>query len=207
MSNNNTHSATTADLPSSGGVRGRLLIFAAPSGAGKSTLVQYVMSHGLNTHFSISTTTRAPRGTEQHGKEYYFVTTDQFNEHIRRGDFVEYEEVYTGRMYGTLRSEVESRLDAGQNVVFDVDVNGGMNIKRLYGDQALSIFIMPPSIDELRRRLIGRATDAPEVIDQRIERAEYEISQADRFDRIVVNDGLEQAKQEILKIVTDFLCA
>ena len=186
--------------------RGRLLIFAAPSGAGKSTLVQYVMSQGLNTHFSISTTTRAPRGTEQHGKEYYFVTIDEFNEHIRRGDFVEYEEVYTGRMYGTLKSEVEGRLEAGQNVMFDVDVNGGMNIKRQYGDQALSIFIMPPSIDELRRRLVGRATDAPEVIDQRIERAEYEISQARNFDRIVVNDDLEQAKQEILNIVKQFIC-
>ncbi|MBQ8675124.1 MAG: guanylate kinase [Bacteroidaceae bacterium] len=186
--------------------RGRLLIFAAPSGAGKSTLVQYVMSQGLNTHFSISTTTRAPRGTEQHGKEYYFVSIDEFNEHIRRGDFVEFEEVYTGRFYGTLKSEVESRLEAGQNVVFDVDVNGGMNIKRQYSDQALSIFIMPPSIDELRNRLVHRATDAPEVIEQRIQRAEYEISQARNFDRIVVNDDLDRAKQEVLTIVKQFIC-
>ena len=185
--------------------RGRLLIFAAPSGAGKSTLVQYVMSQGLNTHFSISTTTRAPRGTEQHGKEYYFVTIDEFNEHIRRGDFVEYEEVYTGRMYGTLKSEVEGRLEAGQNVMFDVDVNGGMNIKRQYGDQALSIFIMPPSIDELRRRLVGRATDAPEVINDRIARAEYELSFAPQFDTIVVNDDLETAKAEALQKIKDFL--
>ncbi|MBQ9176484.1 MAG: guanylate kinase [Bacteroidaceae bacterium] len=186
--------------------RGRLLIFAAPSGAGKSTLVQYVMSQGLNTHFSISTTTRAPRGTEQHGKEYYFVSIDEFNEHIRRGDFVEFEEVYTGRFYGTLKSEVESRLEAGQNVVFDVDVNGGMNIKRQYSDQALSIFIMPPSIDELRNRLVHRATDVPEVIEQRIQRAEYEISQARNFDRIVVNDDLDRAKQEVLTIVKKFIC-
>ena len=197
---------TSACLPSFGGVRGRLLIFAAPSGAGKSTLVQYIMSQGLNTHFSISSTTRPPRGTEQHGKEYYFLTVDEFNQHIRQDDFVEYEEVYTGRFYGTLKSEVESRLKAGQNVVFDVDVNGGMNIKRQYGSQALSIFIMPPSIDELRNRLIHRATDAPEVIEQRISRAEYEISQAHNFDHIVVNDDLEQAKQEVLNIVTQFLC-
>ncbi len=187
------------------GKRGKLLIFAAPSGTGKSTIVGFLMQQGLNTHFSISTTTRAPRGNEQHGKEYFFITPEEFREHIQRNDFVEYEEVYTDRFYGTLKSQVENQLNEGQNVVFDVDVNGGMNIKKSYGDQALSIFIMPPSIDELRLRLTSRGTDAPEVIEQRIARAEYEISQAGNFDKTVVNDNLQTAEEEVLSLVKDFL--
>ena len=187
------------------GKRGKLLIFAAPSGTGKSTIVGFLMQQGLNTHFSISTTTRAPRGNEQHGKEYFFITPEEFREHIQRNDFVEYEEVYTGRFYGTLKSQVENQLNEGQNVVFDVDVNGGMNIKKSYGDQALSIFIMPPSIDELRLRLTNRGTDAPEVIEQRIARAEYEISQAGNFDKTVVNDDLQTAEEEVLALVKEFL--
>ncbi len=187
------------------GKRGKLLIFAAPSGTGKSTIVGFLMQQGLNTHFSISTTTRAPRGNEQHGKEYFFITPEEFREHIQRNDFVEYEEVYTDRFYGTLKSQVENQLNDGQNVVFDVDVNGGMNIKKSYGDQALSIFIMPPSINELRLRLTNRGTDAPEVIEQRIARAEYEISQAGNFDKTVVNDDLQTAEEEVLAIVKDFL--
>ena len=187
------------------GKRGKLLIFAAPSGTGKSTIVGFLMQQGLNTHFSISTTTRAPRGNEQHGKEYFFITPEEFREHIQRNDFVEYEEVYTDRFYGTLKSQVENQLNEGQNVVFDVDVNGGMNIKKSYGDQALSIFIMPPSIDELRLRLTNRGTDAPEVIEQRIARAEYEISQAENFDKTVVNDNLQTAEEEVLALVKEFL--
>ncbi len=187
------------------GKRGKLLIFAAPSGTGKSTIVGFLMQQGLNTHFSISTTTRAPRGNEQHGKEYFFITPEEFREHIQRNDFVEYEEVYTDRFYGTLKSQVENQLNEGQNVVFDVDVNGGMNIKKSYGDQALSIFIMPPSIDELRLRLTSRGTDAPEVIEQRIARAEYEISQAGNFDKTVVNDNLQTAEEEVLSLVKEFL--
>ncbi len=187
------------------GRRGKLLIFAAPSGTGKSTIIDFLMRQGLNTHFSISTTTRAPRGNERHGKEYFFISPDEFRQHIGNGDFVEYEEVYKDRFYGTLKSQVESQLSAGQNVVFDIDVNGAVNIKKTYGDQALSIFIMPPGIDELRRRLTGRGTDTSEVIEQRLARAEYEISQAPHFDRTVVNDNLQTAETEVLNIVKEFL--
>ncbi len=185
--------------------RGKLLIFAAPSGTGKSTIIGFLMQQGLNMHFSISTTTRAPRGNEQNGKEYFFITLEEFREHIRQNHFVEYEEVYSDRFYGTLRSQVETQLEHGENVVFDVDVNGGMNIKHIYGTQALSIFIMPPSIAELRKRLETRGTDSQEVIEQRIARAEYEISQAKHFDKIVVNDDLATAKAEVLAIVKEFL--
>lgn len=186
--------------------RGKLIIFSAPSGTGKSTIISWLMQfEELRLAFSISCTSRQPRGTEQNGVEYFFLTPEEFRERIANDEFVEYEEVYEGRFYGTLKSQVERQLEEGQNVVFDVDVNGGMRIKQFYGDQALSIFIQPPSIDELRRRLEGRGTDAPEVIDQRIARAEYEMSQAHNFDRIVVNDVLETAEHEALAIVKDFL--
>ena len=157
--------------------------------------------------FSISCTSRPPRGTEQNGVEYFFLTPNEFRQKIADDEFVEYEEVYEGRFYGTLKSQVERQLEAGQNVVFDVDVNGGMRIKQFYGERALSLFIQPPSIAELRRRLEGRATDAPEVIEQRIARAEYEMSQAKHFDRIVVNDDLPTAEQEALDIIVNFLKA
>ncbi|MCR4770364.1 MAG: guanylate kinase [Bacteroidaceae bacterium] len=185
--------------------RGKLLIFCAPSGTGKSTIIDFLMKKGLNLHFSISTTTRAPRGQERNGVEYFFITPEEFREHIAKDDFVEYEEVYENRFYGTLKSQVEHQLEEGQNVVFDVDVNGGMRIKQHYGDQAMSVFIMPPSIDELRRRLEHRATDAPKVIQQRISRAEYEISQAVNFDKQVVNDNLDIAEEKVLSLVADFL--
>ena len=204
--NSHTNSApsnTTSPLLGRG--RGRLLIFCAPSGTGKSTLIQYLMQQGLNLHFSISTTTRAPRGTEKDGVEYFFITPDEFRRHILNGDFVEFEEVYTDKYYGTLKSQVESQLDEGQNIVFDVDVNGGMRIKQHYGEQALALFIMPPSIETLRQRLEARGTDAPDIIDQRIARAEYEISQAPHFDRQIVNDDLETAKREVLEAVRQFL--
>jgi len=185
---------------------GKLIIFSAPSGSGKSTIINWLMAHQeLQMTFSISCTSRPPRGTEQNGVEYFFLTPDEFRRKIAADEFVEYEEVYEGRFYGTLKTQVEHQLAAGQNVVFDVDVNGGMRIKQYYGERALSLFIQPPSIAELRRRLEGRATDAPEVIDQRIARAEYEMSQAQHFDRIVVNDDLQTAEQEALDAITAFL--
>ena len=188
-------------------VSGKLLIFSAPSGSGKSTIINWLMQEHpeLNMHFSISCTSRAPRGQEQNGVEYFFLTPDEFREKIQNDEFVEYEEVYTDRYYGTLKSQVEKQLAAGENVVFDVDVHGAMNIKKVYGDRALSLFIQPPSIEELRRRLNGRGTDAPEVIEQRIARAEYELTFAEKFDTIVINDDLETAKQEALDKLQAFL--
>jgi guanylate kinase len=159
----------------------------------------------LKLYFSISCTSRAPRGTEQNGVEYFFLTPEEFREKISRDEFLEYEEVYENRFYGTLKQQVERQREAGQNVVFDVDVKGGVNIKKYYGDEALSLFIQPPSVDELRRRLVGRATDTPEAIEQRLAKAEYELTFATQFDHVIVNDDLEQAKQETLKIVKDFL--
>ena len=184
-------------------MKGKLIIFSAPSGTGKSTIINWLMQEHseLKMAFSISCTSRAPRGTERNGVEYFFLTPDEFRSRIEAGEFLEYEEVYTDRYYGTLKSQVERQCDAGQNVVFDVDVKGGCNIKQHYGDKALSIFIMPPSVDELRRRLESRATDAPEVIDQRIARAEFEIGFADKFDKVVVNDDLDKAKKEVLGII------
>jgi guanylate kinase len=161
----------------------------------------------LNLAFSISCTSRAPRGTEQNGVEYFFLTPEEFRERIENDEFLEYEEVYEGRFYGTLKAQVERQLEAGQNVVFDVDVKGGVNIKKFYGDEALSIFIQPPSIAELRRRLENRGTDAPEVIDQRIARAEFELTFADKFDTVVVNDNLAQAESDALTLIEDFLSA
>lgn len=188
-------------------MKGKLIIFSAPSGTGKSTIINWLMQEHseLKMAFSISCTSRAPRGTERNGVEYFFLTPDEFRSRIEAGEFLEYEEVYTDRYYGTLKSQVERQCDAGQNVVFDVDVKGGCNIKQHYGDKALSIFIMPPSVDELRRRLESRATDAPEVIDQRIARAEFEIGFADKFDKVVVNDDLDKAKNEVLGIIEKFL--
>jgi len=186
---------------------GKLIIFSAPSGTGKSTIINWLMQdhRELGLAFSISCTSRQPRGTEQHGVEYFFLSPEEFRRRIADGEFLEYEEVYADRYYGTLKSQVERQLQAGQNVVFDVDVKGGCNIKEYYGDRALSIFIMPPSVDELRKRLVGRNTDAPEVIEQRIARAKFEIEFADRFDRVVVNDNLEMAKQEALRLIAEFL--
>ena len=187
-------------------MKGKLIIFSAPSGTGKSTIINWLMQEHPELHmaFSISCTSRAPRGTEQDGVEYFFLTPDEFRTKIENGEFLEYEEVYTDRFYGTLKSQVEKQQEAGQNVVFDVDVKGGCNIKRHYGDKALSIFIQPPSVAELRRRLEARATDAPEVIDQRVARAEYELGFASQFDRVVVNDDLETAKADALAVIKEF---
>ena len=155
--------------------------------------------------FSISCTSRAPRGTEQNGVEYFFLTPEEFRQRIENDEFLEYEEVYQDRFYGTLKAQVERQLEAGQNVVFDVDVKGGVNIKKYYGEKALSIFIQPPSIEELRRRLEGRGTDAPEVIDQRIARAAFELTFADKFDTVIVNDKLEQAEADALSLIEAFV--
>lgn len=189
-------------------MEGKLIIFAAPSGSGKSTIINNIMENegeALNLHFSISATSRAPRGAEQNGVEYFFLTPDEFRQKIADDAFVEYEEVYPDKFYGTLKSQVDKQLADGENVVFDVDVNGAMNIKKLYGNRALSVFIQPPSIEELRRRLENRATDAPEVIEQRIERAKYELAQAEHFDEVVINDNLEIAQVEARALVEDFL--
>lgn len=200
-----TNVAESAPLPGRG--RGRLLIFSAPSGSGKSTIVQWLMNKHpeLNMHFSISCTTREPRGTEQNGVEYFFLTPAEFKEKIAHNEFVEYEEVYTDKFYGTLKSQVTKQTAAGENVVFDVDVKGGCNIKQQYGAQALSVFIQPPSVEELRRRLVGRATDAPEVIEQRLAKAEYELTFAPKFDVVVVNDDLDKAEADTLAIIEKFL--
>lgn len=186
---------------------GRLLIFSAPSGSGKSTIINWLMTEHpeLNLAFSISCTSRAPRGTEQHGVEYFFLTPDEFRRRIAQNEFLEYEEVYADRFYGTLKSQVDRQLEAGQNVVFDVDVKGGCNIKKFYGDRALSLFIQPPSVDELRNRLNKRATDAPEVIEDRIARATYELTFASKFDRTIINDNLERAEQDVCLAVKSFL--
>ena len=184
---------------------GKLIIFSAPSGSGKSTIINYLLKQHLNLAFSISATSRAPRGTEQHGVEYFFLTPDEFRRRIAAGDFLEYEEVYPDRFYGTLKEQVERQLADGQNVVFDVDVVGGCNIKQFYGERALSVFIQPPSVEELRKRLVGRGTDAPEVIESRIAKAEYELGFASKFDTVIVNDDLETAQAEALKVIQDFL--
>jgi guanylate kinase len=186
-------------------MQNKLIIFSAPSGSGKSTLINYLLTRVPNLSFSISCTSRAPRGQEQHGREYYFLSPEEFRERIARDEFLEYEEVYTDKFYGTLKSEVERLSSAGKIVIFDVDVKGGVNIKKYYGDRALSVFIQPPSIEALRARLVGRATDAPEVIETRLQRAELELSLAPQFDRIVVNDDLEAAKAEVLRVVREFL--
>jgi len=188
-------------------MKGKLIIVSAPSGSGKSTIVQWLMREHpeLNLAFSISCTSRAPRGTEQNGVEYFFLSPEEFREKINNNEFLEYEEVYTDRFYGTLKQQVERQREAGQNVVFDVDVKGGINIKRHYGSEAMSLFIQPPSVEELRRRLEGRATDTPEAIEQRLAKAEYEMTFAPQFDHIVVNDDLETAKQQTLRLVETFL--
>ena len=184
---------------------GKLVIFSAPSGSGKSTIINYLLKQPLRLRFSISATSRAPRGTEQDGVEYYFLSPAAFRERIKAGDFLEYEEVYPDKFYGTLKSEVERILATGDNVIFDVDVVGGCHIKEFYGNRALSLFIQPPSLDELRRRLESRGTDAPEVIESRLAKAEYELSFAPRFDAVVVNDDLARAEEEVLRRIQNFL--
>ncbi len=187
--------------------RGKLIIVSAPSGSGKSTIVQWLMNEHPELHlaFSVSCTSRAPRGTEQNGVEYFFLSAEEFRQRIAADEFLEYEEVYENRFYGTLKEQVDRQRNAGQNVVFDVDVKGGCNIKKYYGDEALSLFIQPPSVDELRKRLEGRGTDTPEAIETRLAKASYELTFAPQFDRIIVNDDLETAKAEALTVVGEFV--
>ena len=189
------------------GESGRLLIVSAPSGSGKSTIVNYLMKEHpeFRLAYSVSATRRPPRGEERNGVEYYFLTEEEFRRHIKAGDFLEYEEVYEGRFYGTLKSQVDEKLAAGLNVVFDVDVKGGINIKRYYGDKALSVFIQPPSVEALRKRLLGRATDDMAQIEERLAKAEYEMTFASQFDRILINDDLDTAKREAVAMLREFL--
>ncbi len=185
--------------------KGKVIIFSAPSGSGKSTIINYLMTKGLNLHFSISATSRPPRGREQHGVEYFFLSPEEFRQHITAGKFLEYEEVYKDRYYGTLKEQVDKQLKAGENVVCDVDVLGGCNIKHHYGEEAISLFIQPPSINALRKRLEGRGEDSLEIIEQRIERAEFELSFAPKFDQIIINDDLATAQAETLAVIKTFL--
>ena len=187
--------------------KGKLLIFSAPSGSGKTTLLNYVMSQIPEMAFSVSATTRPPRGEEVNGKEYYFLTMDDFKQRVANGEFLEWEEVYPGRCYGTLLSVVEQMQLDGKHVAFDVDVCGAVNIKKHYGDQALFVFIQAPSIEVLRERLINRQTDSMEEIEKRVAKAAWETEFAQgKFDRTIINDDLETAKCEILTVVKEFLC-
>ncbi|HIW19005.1 MAG TPA: guanylate kinase [Candidatus Alistipes pullicola] len=184
---------------------GKIIIFSAPSGSGKSTLIGHLLKRFPQLEFSISATSRAPRGSEVNGKEYYFLTNEEFKNKVAAGEFVEWEEVYAGTCYGTLRSELKRIWDKGHVIVFDVDVKGGVNLKKIFGDDALSIFIMPPSVEELRRRLEKRGTDTPETIAKRVAKAEEEITYAPLFDKIVVNDSLETAIADATRITESFI--
>lgn len=184
---------------------GKLIIFSAPSGTGKSTIVRYLIEKDLRLQFSISATSRLPRGEEKDGVEYYFLTPDEFRARIKKEHFVEYEEVYEDNFYGTLKSEVDRILANGDNVVFDVDCVGGLAIKKIYGDRALAIFIMPPSVDELRNRLEKRGTDTPEVIQNRLDKATFEMSFAPQFDVVILNDDFDKAKRETVKLIREFI--
>lgn len=185
---------------------GRIVVISAPSGCGKSTILHRLFDGGdLDMHFSVSATNRDPRPGEVNGQHYHFLTTEQFEQAIADDCFIEYEQVYPGRFYGTLRSEIDRRTASGENVVLDIDVNGALNVKRLYGSRALLLFVQPPSIAELRKRLDTRGTDTPEVIDGRVSRAAYEIEQGRFFDVSVVNDDLDRAVAETHDIIAAFL--
>ena len=184
---------------------GKLVIFSAPSGSGKTTIVKQLLKRFPLFEFSISATSRQPRGQEQNGVDYHFMSNEEFKERVARGEFVEWEEVYAGTCYGTLKSEMERIWAKGNVIIFDVDVMGGINLKKLFGEDACSMFIMPPSVEELERRLRGRGTDTEEVIQKRIAKAEFELSKAPEFDHIVVNDVLEDAVEEATTIISNFL--
>jgi len=188
-------------------MEGKLVIISAPSGAGKTTIVRDLLERGLNLDFSVSATTRSPRGKEKDGTDYYFLSVPEFKRRIDNNEFVEWEEVYRDLLYGTLRSEVERILAAGRHVIFDVDVQGGIRLKQLYRDKALAIFVMPPSVDELQNRLISRGTDTIEKIRMRVEKAHEELKMADQFDEIIINESLKQATDDAFRVVSDFLSA
>ncbi len=184
---------------------GKLVIFSAPSGSGKTTIVRELLKLFPEFEFSISATSRKPRGQEQHGVDYYFLSNEEFRQRVERDEFVEWEEVYVGTCYGTLKSEMERIWSKGNVIIFDVDVMGGINLKRLFGEDACSMFIMPPSVEELERRLRGRGTDSEEVIQKRIAKAEFELSKSPEFDHTVVNDDLQVAVDEAAAIIRNFL--
>ena len=184
---------------------GKLVIFSAPSGSGKTTIVRELLGIFPQFEFSISATSRLPRGSEQDGIDYYFLTNDEFRSLVEKDGFVEWQEVYAGTCYGTLRSELDRIWQKGNIILFDVDVMGGINLKRIFGGDACSVFVMPPSIGELERRLVGRGTDSPEVIAKRLAKAEFEISKSTEFDHIVVNDDLDAAVEETRRIIESFL--
>lgn len=183
----------------------KVIIFSAPSGSGKSTIVSHILKLHPEMEFSVSATSRAPRGQERNGIEYHFFTADEFRKMIAEDKFVEYEEVYAGSFYGTLKSEVQRIWDKGHVIIFDVDVNGGVNLKKYFGNKALSVFIQAPSVEELRKRLIARGTDSAEAIAKRVAKASEEMTYADKFDYILVNDDLQKAYAEAEKVVDDFL--
>lgn len=185
--------------------KGKLIIFSAPSGSGKTTIVKHLLTKDLKLEFSISATSRAPRGKEKHGVDYYFISQEEFLKRADNNEFVEWEEVYKGTCYGTLKSEVERITSAGNNVIFDVDVVGGVNIKQMYGDKALSLFIQPPSVTELEKRLRGRGTDSEETIQKRLAKADFELGFAPQFDVVVVNDVLEDACQKAEAEIRSFV--
>lgn len=186
--------------------KGKIIVLAAPSGCGKSTIISALLDRGdLNLGFAVSATTRPPRGNERDGVNYYFLSEEEFRDRIAEGGFVEFEEVYPGRLYGTLRSEIDRITSQGHNIILDLDVNGALRVKQLYGNQAMTVFIEPPTIDELRRRLEFRGTETQDVIDVRVNRAQYEISRAPEFDRRVVNDRLDQAINETHNLITSFI--
>jgi len=188
-------------------MNGKFVIFSAPSGAGKSTIINYLLEKGVPLEFSISATTRSPRGQEKHGEDYYFLSSDEFKQKKANGEFVESEEVFPGRFYGTLKSEVERIWEKGKHVIFDVDVKGARNLKESYGKQAFWVFIQPPSIDELRNRLVGRGTENTEEIEIRVARAEEELGYAQFADATIVNSNLQQAFADAEQTVTSFLNA
>lgn len=184
---------------------GKIVIFSAPSGSGKTTLVRWLLAQGLNLSFSVSATSRAPRPNEHNGVDYFFLSPDEFRQKIQEDAFLEWEEVYTDKYYGTLRSEVDRMLSEGRNVLLDIDVKGGLNIKRQYGDTSLSVFIKPPSIEILRERLERRGTDPASVIQERVDKASWELSFAPSFDITLINDELERAKFRCLEMVREFI--
>ncbi|MCW5519093.1 guanylate kinase [Aureitalea sp. L0-47] len=185
---------------------GKLIVFSAPSGSGKTTIVRHLLAQEpLNLAFSVSVTSRAPRGDEKDGEDYYFISTEEFKKHIRNNDFLEWEEVYRDNFYGTLHSEVNRLWDEGKNVIFDIDVVGGLRIKKKYPEKTLSVFVEPPSVDELKIRLKNRKTESDEKIDMRIAKASIEMATAPQFDHIIVNDNLEKALEEAEDLVAGFI--
>ncbi len=186
-------------------MEGKLVIISGPSGAGKTTIAKYLLAGDSGLEFSISATTRPPRGEEEEGKDYYFLTIDEFRKRIENNDFVEWEEVYKDQFYGTLKSELERIWATGHHILFDVDVNGGINLKKKFGTSSVAIFIMPPAVEELENRLVKRSTESPEKIRMRVDKAKEELKLANQFDTVISNHLLDKAKKETLEIVSSFL--